>query len=129
MEKSTFNANVKKKVDPEQRLERHRKHQVQVGCAFACLSGSVVVSLLGAAFTVSSWVVGDKIPGPLLNKVGAVMFFLTIPLVLASGWFLDKFSMHTAKIAGSTGNSNEKVRSNNCIGNNTDHNGACAEHN
>src|SRR5262245_30881175 len=53
------------------------------------LVGCVISPLLGALLTAVSWIEGNRGYGPLLHKVGTVLFLLTIPLLIFGGYCLD----------------------------------------
>jgi hypothetical protein len=63
--------------------------QTQVIGALAGLVGGVVAGLFGAVLTVASWFVMNEGARHLFSTTGTVLLFLTIPLLILSGYCLD----------------------------------------
>jgi len=63
--------------------------QAQVMGALAGLVGGGVAGLFGAALTAASWFVVNDGARHLFSTAGAVLLFLTIPLMIFGGYCLD----------------------------------------
>jgi len=63
--------------------------QAQIIGALMGLVGGVVVGLFGAALTAASWFVINEGARHLISTTGAVLLFLTIPLMIFGGYCLD----------------------------------------
>ena len=63
--------------------------QAQVIGALVGLVGGVVAGLFGAVLTVASWFVINAGARHLFSTTGTVLLFLTIPLLIFSGYCLD----------------------------------------
>jgi hypothetical protein len=63
--------------------------QAQVMGALAGLVGGGVAGLFGAALTAASWFVINDGARHLFSTTGAVLLFLTIPLMIFGGYCLD----------------------------------------
>lgn len=58
------------------------------GAAIA-LVGSIVAAGLGTVLSVLGWFLGGQRFGPLLDQIGTILFFLTIPLLMFAAHCLD----------------------------------------
>jgi len=97
MEKSSSIADVM--MHPEGVISENEKSPIwPLSGAIVCLAGGTLVPLFGALLTVASWMIGDKSSGPLLHRLGTILFFLTIPLLITGGWCLDKIEIRGGKI-------------------------------
>src|SRR5262249_22218377 len=63
--------------------------QAQVACAAAGLFGGVAWAMFGAVFTGASWFVANEGARRWLSTTGAVLLFLTIPLLIIGGFCMD----------------------------------------
>jgi hypothetical protein len=68
---------------------RRALKQAQVMGALAGMVGGVVAGLFGAALTAASWFVINAGARHLFSNTGAVLLFLTIPLMIFGGYCLD----------------------------------------
>ncbi|HEU0184490.1 MAG TPA: hypothetical protein VFS27_04195 [Blastocatellia bacterium] len=63
--------------------------QAQFACAAAGLFGGVASAMFGAVFTGASWIVANEGARRWLSGAGAVLLFLTIPLLIIGGFCMD----------------------------------------
>jgi len=63
--------------------------RAQIVGAMAGLFGSVASALFGAIFTVAGWLAQNEGARQWLSTTGTVLFFLTIPLLIISGYCMD----------------------------------------
>ena len=68
---------------------RRAIEQAQVACAAAGLFGGVASAMFGAVFTGASWFVANEGARRWLSTTGAVLLFLTIPLLIVGGFCMD----------------------------------------
>jgi hypothetical protein len=58
-------------------------------CAAAGLVGGGASGMFGSVFTTASWFVANEGARHWLSTTGAVLLFLTIPLLIIGGYFMD----------------------------------------
>jgi hypothetical protein len=63
--------------------------QAQIAGAAAGLFGGVASAMFGGVFTAASWFVADEGARRWLSTTGAILLFLTIPLLIIGGCCLD----------------------------------------
>jgi hypothetical protein len=68
---------------------RRAIEQAQVAGAVSGLFGGVASGALGAAFTAAGWFVINEGAWQWLSTTGAILLFLTIPLLIIGGLCLD----------------------------------------
>ncbi|HEY6403104.1 MAG TPA: hypothetical protein VI479_16920, partial [Blastocatellia bacterium] len=68
---------------------RRALERAQIAGAVAGLFGGVASSLFGSVFTAASWFVADKGARQWLWNAGAILLFLTIPLLIIGGYCMD----------------------------------------
>jgi hypothetical protein len=68
---------------------RHAVEQAQVACAAAGLFGGAASAMFGAVFTGASWIVANEGARHWLSATGAILLFLTIPLLIIGGFCMD----------------------------------------
>ena|SRR5215472_11321273 len=82
--------NRKAQVDMKSRLTwRRALEQAQVVGAGAGLFGGVASGVFGAVSTAASWFVTNEGARQWLSTTGAILLFLTIPLLIIGGYCLD----------------------------------------
>jgi hypothetical protein len=68
---------------------RRAIEQAQVACAAVGLFGGVASAMFGSVFTGASWFVANEGAQRWLSTTGAVLLFLTIPLLIIGGFCMD----------------------------------------
>jgi hypothetical protein len=68
---------------------RRAIEQAQIACAAAGLFGGVASAMFGSVFTGASWFVANEGARGWLSTTGAVLLFLTIPLLILGGFCMD----------------------------------------
>ena len=68
---------------------RRAIERAQVACVAAGLFGGVASAMFGGVFTAASWLVANEGARHWLSNTGAILLFLTIPLLIIGGFCLD----------------------------------------
>ncbi|HEU0177161.1 MAG TPA: hypothetical protein VFV58_23095 [Blastocatellia bacterium] len=68
---------------------RRAIEQAQVACVVAGLFGGVASAMFGGVFTAASWFVANEGARRWLSTSGAILLFLTIPLLIIGGYCMD----------------------------------------
>jgi hypothetical protein len=80
----------KEQAGAKSRVTRRRAlDQAQVMGAVAGLVGGAASGMFGAVFTGASWLVADEGARQWLSGAGAILLFLTIPLLIIGGFCMD----------------------------------------
>jgi hypothetical protein len=83
-------ARRKAQAGAEPRKTRRRAiEQAQVACSAAGLFGGVASAMFGTVFTGASWLVANEGARHWLSTTGAILLFLTIPLLIIGGFCMD----------------------------------------
>jgi hypothetical protein len=69
--------------------ERRALERAQITGAVAGLFGGVASALFGSVFTAASWLVSNEGARQWLSTAGAILLFLTIPLLIIGGYCMD----------------------------------------
>lgn len=69
---------------------RRAMKQAQVMSAVAGLIGGGLSGLIGSVFTAAGWLVANEGARQWLSTAGARLLFLTIPLLMIGGYFMDR---------------------------------------
>jgi hypothetical protein len=69
--------------------ERRALERAQLAGVVAGLFGGVASALFGSVFTAASWFVADEGARQWLSTAGAILLFLTIPLLIIGGYCMD----------------------------------------
>jgi hypothetical protein len=89
MNASAFVLRKAQRGAPSHLRRRHTVEQAQVAGAAAGLFGGVASAMFGAVFTGASWLVANEWARHWLSTTGAILLFLTIPLLIIGGFCMD----------------------------------------
>jgi hypothetical protein len=80
----------KEQAGEKSRMTRRRAiEKAQVAGAAASLFGGAASAMFGGVFTAASWFVANEGARRWLSGAGAILLFLTIPLLIIGGFCMD----------------------------------------